>query len=288
MSFTAVIYITAFDESPTRALNSILDNESKFRQTLIITKKKTNIHKKYESLNIEQHPSLKVANVSGSCILEIPPNCSFTSSTIEKIETKIEKSSFEKFVFHVPTITTVEPTMFSWSFYGLFLVSHVLQWIRQWWDKGMYERDDIVARLVITKGSTRFISKPNGYNVEQYIDDDTALVKQSNADFGYLFRHFNTHRNYGIYNWLMWIVMIFASIWVFFTYILVASGQIHTNVLLFIGVSLTIIYTCIVQLLSYRYIHIPGKLVLMVCLPLYLLVFPYAVFWYRLKIQKRK
>ena len=107
MSFTAVIRISEFNESPTRALDSILENKSKFAKTLVITKNKRTVNKKYDALGIEQKPSLKAVDVPTGCVFEVPPGSKFTASTIEKTEAKIEASSFEKTVFHIPTTTTV-------------------------------------------------------------------------------------------------------------------------------------------------------------------------------------
>ena len=282
MSFTAVIRISEFDESPTRALDSILENKSKFAKVLIITTNKTTVNKKYTPLDIEQKPSLKVVDVPTGCVFEVPPGSKFTPSTIEKTEAKIETSSFEKTVFHIPTTTTVKPTPIYWSVYGFILVSHVLQWVRQWWDKGMYERDDIVARLVITKGTKRVISTPNAYNVDTYIDDDSATIVAKDG----LFRHIKTHRNYGLGWWVLW--TLWLSTCVFFTFVVIASGTIHPRVLAIAIRLIVVCYSCILQLLSYKYIHIPGKVVFMACFPVYLMMFPFVVFYYRLKIKQRE
>jgi len=282
MSFTAVIRISHFDESPSRALDSILDNAHKFGQTLIITTNKTIVNKKYSTLNIEQKPSLKVSDVTQPVIMEIPPNCRFTSSTIEKIETKIENSSFEKCVFHIPTIAVFRPPYLSWPLYGLLLVSYIIQWFRQWWDTTMYETDDIVVKMIITKGSKRLIAKPNKYNVDTYIDDKTTILKQPDG----IFRHFNTHRNYTLGWWVVWVTWL--SVCVFFTLVLITSGQIHTRVIAIATTLSVILYTCIFQLFSYKYISVPGKIVFLICFPLYLMVFPYVVLWYRLKLKRRK
>jgi len=276
MIFAAVIRISEFNESARCALESIVKCRHKFSQTIIVTNTIKNYGKQYECLNIVQCPSLKVDKVTSLCILEIPPHCSFVEKTIESIEKAIAKASFEHTIFHVPTIATFKLAWNKQPLYGLVLVSFVLQWLRQWWSGGtMYENDDIVARMVITRGSRRKIAKKTSYNVSKYIHDENAICAHTSV-----FRHFNAHLNYGLDWWVVYTAWLWICTSIFFA--LLMLGQIYfTTTMIGVSVMVTMLYAMVIQLFSNYYIRFAGKPIFLVLFPLYIVWFPFALFWYK-------
>lgn len=290
--FLAKIVISKYNENPDRALNSILKHKNEFTSVYIITYNKGIRYdkEKYKDLTIMIKPRFSKKNDvtrEDKVILEIPPTCSFTSATLDKIKFQINHSNPTEQTFGVRTVEVVDPTTWtSWWMHGYLVLMCVWDWFHMKYDRlKIYRGNDIVARCVIKKCDKTFIARK--YSYSRFINntcapsvyDDTAVNKLdvSKSDSYRVLRNMKTHPHYG---WGLWSFYYFFF-WCWCLILLLLSFQQNLPLFVIACIWLLIMFTS--ELITNSYMKMGLKWMYSLLLPLYALTFPVVIVYARFR-----
>ena len=273
--FSVVIKITKFNESPRRAIQSILNNLNYVDQVRIVNPYFTNekdMYKGWEEdkkkLNVIIEPELKEKEL-GDIVVEIPPNCDLKSGAFNTIEKRLRHSNDNQNTLAlIPQLNLKGFGIMQ----GYFIVLYLIDWFwnRLYENNKLIQYTDIQARYMMRKGSKKFLPKPKFsqrfWNVETIpkIPVDTAVLEDQNI-MQTLYNHQNMR--FGL-----WILTYFL-VWFFLTTLFVAlPGQFYSIV--FWGVGSLLSY-----LTTQFYIKTNYKLFYVLLFPLYWVTFPFILIY---------
>jgi hypothetical protein len=273
--FTAVIYITEYNEDFGRALKSINACSHLFKELIIVSNYKHDGVDTNGALEVKVCSKLTASLVTGDVILEIPPYCAFTESALGQLQEKIKYSSVEHTTFGIQTVEMYSSNPANMMWYGLILVSIVWDWIQSVWDRGkLYNHNDIVARAVITKGGKRYITPLPHTKWVHYIYNpdcvpkiyrDDCVVKYPANTVVHRLAH---HKHYGFSLWLLYYFFYYVAL------ILVCTAIVQGAVSRVLLVCFIVFQWACVMLITNAYVNVKLRPLLALFYPLYYLAFP--------------
>ena len=290
-SFTAIIQLSDFQETPTRALNSIHECRSFFKQVFLVSAK--NVVYDTQKFNyVTVVDVVKQDAIEAVAVLNIPPMCKFERSTLLKLWKKMRKSKFSEYTFGVHTVHNVSSSGFrlgSVFWYAMLLVSTVWDALHSRWERAkIYQTNDIVARTVYQKGGRTHISSLSApwyarvYNpfFASAIYDTNAVIKPGRFDREYVLRHLCTHAHYGFSLWIFFYATLF--LWTMMLLFAVFTMQFPV----FVTLCIWVLAWSTVLLFANWHIKMPYLHGFALLFPLWLLLFPFAVLYSKFYVRK--
>lgn len=291
LAYAAVIKISNYRENPDRALRSILRLKAKFPIVYMVSKDAVKYDKdKYSELTIEQVPRFQKKKVPADidAILLIPPHCSFTAGTLDKLEVQVRESHFVQQTFSIRTVESYNPTEWkSWWLYGLIVVMTVWDFFHMRFDRyKIYRGNDIVMLTLTKKCGKKFVSSPYGNRLLNVtcapsLYDEHAVVKSTHNDFNYILRNLKTHPHYG---WGLWMFFFFF----FYCWNIVLTVMFVQKTLpLFVLGCIWVAMFCTIELITSPYMKLKYKYMYSMLFPLFVLMFPFVAIYARYHIPKK-
>jgi hypothetical protein len=300
MSLGVIIRLSSFDEDPSRALDSVLDNLEHISDVTVVypaykndmkipwSAKKNAIIEAGKAFAITPTPSH--INDAAIAIVEIPPYCSVGKGAFEMIKTQLKRS--DKTNFAISTITVL-PNLS--PFYGFLIVSIVLDWL---WSRiihrdKLYQTNDIRVRCVMQRAGRKYVA-PDEHWVWRYIWNDSCAPKLYGGDmaimrppyarsgWGYVHWTLHFHRNYKWGTWLFVFAVPYSIIALCVVALVYSTAGVSWFVVSNFGVILLMAFT-----ISGHYLETPARRIMCILTPLYLVFFPLAIVYAKVMAENR-
>lgn len=302
MSFTAVIRMTGYDESPQRALQSIANNKEHFSDVVIVNKAYSSDDKMYQgyaedkakiqepiplngdknnmySISVKEVPEFDVIHCNGWNVIEIPPYCEVKRGALDMIQTRLKTGSVYETHMGVTTATILPDLS---PFYGFLVVAQVIGWFwnRVWERNKLYQYTDLRVTAIIQRGKKRFMAPSNfmwrlwnnGCIPVLYGGDGAISNPPSDrTGWDYVMWTLYTHQNFGFGLW----IFPYSVFWI--TLSLAGLGLLWGNITSLYILGVWFLEFVSAYLICQTYMKIPFGPVYYLFFPLYWMAFPFVL-----------